>query len=251
MTTYKTIWITGASSGIGLELAKLYAAAGSKVAISARSGEKLAELEREHTGLHAFPCDVTDAEAMSATFTKITERLGPVDLAVLNAGTWTPTTVKNFSTDKMRKTIDVNYMGVVHALDSLIPEMMKRGDGHISIVASVAGYRGLPKSMSYGPTKAALINLAETLRIDLRKYGVRVSVINPGFVDTPMTAKNDFPMPFIMPPEKAARRMKAGLDGSGFEIAFPKRFVAVLKTARVMPYRMYFWFVRTFVDQKR
>ena len=250
MSNYSVIWITGASSGIGLELAKLYGAAGARVAISARSADTLAEMSDQHAGLHAFPVDVTDPEAMVATHNAITDQLGPIDLAVLNAGTWTPTTVKNFSIDKMRRTIDVNYMGVVHALDPLIPDMMKRGAGHISLVASVAGYRGLPKSMSYGPTKAALINLAETLKIDLGKHGVRVSVINPGFVDTPMTAKNDFPMPFIMTSEEAAQRMKRGLDGSGFEVVFPKRFAAILKSARIMPYRMYFWFVRAFIDRR-
>ena len=153
--------------------------------------------------------------------------------------------------DAIRSGVEVNYMGVVNALAALVPRMRERGQGHIAIVASVAGYRGLPRATAYGPTKAALINLAETLKSELEPFGITVSVVNPGFVDTPMTSDNPFPMPGIMPADKAAQALLAGLEKRRFEIIFPRGFVYAVKLLRILPYRLFFWYVsRTMIDKK-
>jgi NAD(P)-dependent dehydrogenase (short-subunit alcohol dehydrogenase family) len=241
---WKTVWITGASTGIGREIALQLAAAGLNVAASARSKEKLAGLG---ANVRAYPLDVTDAEGCAATIAAIERDLGPIDLAVLGAGTFEPMTLDTLSLDNFHRTMETNYMGVVNALAALVPLMRGRGQGHLAWIASVAGYRGLPKAAAYGPSKAALINLAESLKPELQVFGVKVSVINPGFVETPMTAQNKFPMPFLMKPEDAARQSIAGLVAGKFEIAFPFRFVAFLKIARILPYSWYFGLIRRFV----
>ena len=172
---------------------------------------------------------------------------GPIDLAVLNAGTWKMMGVDDFDLAAIRRGVEVNYMGVVNALDALLPRMLERGRGHIAIVASVAGYRGLPNSLAYGPTKAALINLAETLQTELAPRGITVSVVNPGFVDTPMTRDNPFPMPGIIPAPEAAQALLAGLRRKRFEIAFPRGFAAAMKILRLLPNALFFWVVRRFI----
>ena len=247
---WNSVWITGASSGIGLELARLLDEKAAHVAISARSAEKLGEAERKSSNLVAYPVDVTDEKAVAACIEDIEAAAGPIDLAVLNAGVWFPMEAEDFNLANVRTSMDVNYMGVMNAIAVLLPGMMERGRGHIAIVASVAGYRGLPKSLAYGPTKAALINVAETLKAELRPHGITVSVVNPGFVDTPMTEKNDFPMPGIVSVEEAARETLAGLEAGRYEIAFPKLFVLGMKALRRMPNALFFWVVRTFIMKK-
>lgn len=238
------MWITGASTGIGRELALKLAARGIQVAASARSASRLASLG---SGITPYPLDVTDADAVAETVALIERELGPIDLAVLGAGTYTPLTADQFSTAAMRSTLETNLMGVVHGMAELLPRMRQRGRGHVSFIASVAGYRGLPKAFAYGASKAALINMAESLQPELARAGIALSVINPGFVETPMTAQNDFPMPFLMKPDAAADRIIAGLVKGKFEIAFPRRFVAIMKLARILPYSVYFWLMRRFV----
>lgn len=234
---WKTVWVTGASTGIGREIALQLAAAGIKVAASARSAEKLATLGAD---ILAIPLDVTDANACRAAVAEIEDRLGPIDLAVLGAGTYAPVAMDDLDPGQFRWMMDTNYMGVVNCLAALAPRMMARRAGHLSWIASVAGYVGLPKAAAYGPTKAALINLAESLKPELGLKGVNVSVINPGFVATPLTAQNDFEMPFLMQPGDAARRTIAGLASGRFEIAYPRRFVAILKSLRALPYPLFF-----------
>ncbi len=246
-TAWKTVWITGASSGIGLELARLMAAKAAKVAVSARSADSLSALADEQPGIVAHPLDVTDAEAVGSCVKAIETQSGGIDLAVLNAGVWTLMDSAELDLKAVRAGIEVNYMGVIHAIDALLPGMLARGRGHIAIVASVAGYRGLPKAVAYGPTKAALINLAETLRVELEPRGITISVVNPGFVDTPMTEDNPFPMPAIISAEEAARRLLDGLERRRYEIVFPRRFVHALKFLRILPNAAFFWVVRTFV----
>ncbi|MFP3921509.1 MAG: SDR family NAD(P)-dependent oxidoreductase, partial [Dichotomicrobium sp.] len=189
---YRTIWITGASSGIGKALAELYARRGATVAISARSADALAGVAATSDAIHPYPLDITAPDAVQKTVAKIEADLGPLDLAVLNAGVWSQMGVDAFDAAKIRKGMEVNFGGTVNCIGALIAPMMQRRAGHIAIVASVAGYCGLPQSLAYGPTKAALINFAESLKPDLDRYNVAVSIINPGFVETPMTAKNDF-----------------------------------------------------------
>lgn len=246
---WRSVWITGASSGIGLELAKMIGAQSDHVAISARSEDRLKAASADYDTLHAYPLDVTDAPAVSACVAEIEEKTGGIDVAILNAGAWTLMTVDEFDLAAIRKGVEVNYMGVMHALDALLPRMLSRGKGHIVLVASVAGYRGLPLSLAYGPTKAALINLAETLACELGPRGIKVSLVNPGFVDTPMTRDNPFPMPGLMSVEKAAAECLAGLKRSSFEVRFPWAFTSAMKILRLLPNRLYFWVVRRFIHK--
>ncbi|MGJ8527190.1 SDR family NAD(P)-dependent oxidoreductase [Maritalea sp.] len=234
------VWITGASSGIGYALAERMAKSGDKVAISARSKDKLAELVNKASNIDAFPLDVTRQEDVGETIGAI-EQSGPIDLAVLNAGAWSLMDAVDMDVKKVRQGVEVNYMGVIYALRKLLPLMKARGQGHIAIVASVAGYRGLPRSVAYGPTKAALINLAETLKPELEQYGITVSVINPGFVDTDMTRDNPFPMPDLITPDKAAIEIEKGLNAGRFEIRFPWRFTTMMKLMRILPNGVFFW----------
>lgn len=238
--TRQIVWITGASSGIGRELALSFAHDGHRVAVSARNAEKLAELEALSSNIQAFPVDVTDTAAVAATVTQIETALGPIDLAVLNAGVWHPMTASRYNLEKAKASMDVNYTGVTNALDRVMKNMIARGRGHLALVASVAGYRGLPKGAAYAPTKAALISLAESLYADLKIKGVRMTIINPGFIATPMTAANTFPMPFIVSTEDAVKAMRRGLDSNRFEIVFPTRMAIMMKTLRVLPYWLFF-----------
>lgn len=237
---WKVAWVTGASSGIGRETALQLAGAGVRVAVSARSAEKL---DAMGNGITAYPLDVTDGPAVAAVAARIEAELGPIDLAVLGAGTYSPVEAGDLRSDLFAQTMDVNYMGVVHAAAALIPLMRQRRAGHVAWIASVAGYRGLPKAAAYGPSKAALINLAESLKPELARDGIIVSVINPGFVETPLTAQNDFPMPFLMKPEEAARATIRGLAAGRFEIAYPWPFVMLLRIARALPYPAFFYLI--------
>ena len=247
---WKTAWITGASSGIGLELARLLDGKVTHLAVSARSQDKLSKLAAQCKNVVSYPLDVTDAAAVVDSVRDIEAAAGPIDLAVLNAGVWQLMDVAELDLKAIRTGIEVNYMGVVHAIDALLPGMLARGAGQIAIVASVAGYRGLPRSAAYGPTKAALINLAETLRTELAPRGITVSVVNPGFVDTLMTRDNPFPMPNIISAKDAAQILLAGLERRKYEIIFPRAFVFAMKLLRLLPNAMYFWVVRTFLSKR-
>lgn len=241
------VWITGASSGIGSDMALKLAADGVTVAASARSEGKLKELAAQNANIKPVPVDVTDLDSVRAAATYIRSSIGTVDLAILNAGVWYPTSAREIETEKILQSMDVNYDGIVHALDAVLPEMLSRNAGHVAMVSSVAGYRGLPNSLAYAPTKAAVISLAECMRNDLARTGVKVSVINPGFVDTPMTEVNDFPMPFIITSNDAANRIIAGLKKGKYEIAFPWQTNLMMKMARVIPNWLFFWVLRTFM----
>lgn len=248
---HRKIWITGASSGIGKALAELYAGRGDTVAISARSADVLQEIARSSDRIHAYPLDITDPEAVQDTVERIEGELGPIDLAIQSAAMWSQMGVDEFDTAKIRKSMDVNYGGTINWVGALIGPMMHRRSGHIAIIASVAGYVGLPQSLAYGPTKAALISFAESLKPDLDRYNVAVSVVNPGFVDTPMTKANDFEMPFILQPDDAARRIARGLDRDRFEIAFPWQLVASLKALRKLPYGAFFGVTRRMIEKRQ
>ncbi len=237
---WKIVWITGASTGIGREIALQLAANGVKVAASARSETALRDMG---SGITAFPLDVTDAAAVLKTAAAIEAMLGPIDLVIFGAGIYKPVSAVEMEPGIFAATMTANYMGVVNGLAAILPRMLARGRGHVSWIASVAGFVGLPKAAAYGPSKAALINLAECLQPELARAGVDVSVINPGFVATPMTAQNNFPMPFLMRPQDAARATIRGLKRKRFEIAYPWAFVTILKLARLLPYRLFFWLI--------
>lgn len=235
---WKTAWVTGASTGIGRELALQLARKGVKVAASARSADKLDELARG-SGIVPVPLDVTKPEAVAAAHARISAELGPVDLAVLNAGVWHPMKASAFDAALVRQSMQVNFDGIANALQPLIAGMLANDKGHIALVASVAGYRGLPMAAAYAPTKAAVISLAEVLRLELARHGIAVSIVNPGFVETPMTVVNDFPMPYMVKADDAAARIIRGLERGKYEIAFPWQLVAQLKLLRILPNWLY------------
>lgn len=239
----KHVWITGASTGIGRALAKKLDADGALVSVSARSEEKLQELEAEGQNIRAFPLDVTDQSVMAAAIDMIAAR-APIDHVVLGAGAWSIMDSDQMEIAPIRTGMEVNYFGTINAVHKLIPMMIERGAGHISIIASVAGYRGLPRSIAYSPTKAALINLAEILKVELEPHNIGVSIINPGFVDTPLTQDNPFPMPGIITAEEAADAIYKGLDKGKFEISFPFGFTLLMKMLRVAPNWLYLFLMR-------
>jgi short-subunit dehydrogenase len=244
---WHTAWIIGASSGLGAALAELLDGRVSNVAISARSADKLDALQAASKTMAAFPLDVTDEAAVAECYRQIESKDGPVDLVVISSGTWDVVTPPDLDPHVFKKAMEVNFMGVINVLAKVVPDMMKRGKGQIAIISSVAGYRGLPKAAAYGSTKAALINLAESLHPELAESGVTLSIVNPGFVDTPMTAVNDFPMPFLMPVDEAAERLLKGLERKYYEITFPRRFTWIMKLLRLLPNVVYLWLVRRFV----
>lgn len=244
--SWKVVWITGASSGIGRELTLQLARSGIRVAASARSADALAKLASEHANIVPIPLDVTDAAAVRDAVHRIETEIGPIDLAILNAGVWTPVEVTELKAELIAAAFDVNVLGMTNALEPLMPAMLKRGQGHVALVSSIAGYRGIPRGAAYAPTKAAVISLAECLECELYDKGIEVSVVCPGYVETPMTEVNHFAMPFILKPDDAAARMIKGLAKKKYEIAFPWPMVLLTKLGRRVPHGLYFWIVRFF-----
>ncbi|WP_209888761.1 SDR family NAD(P)-dependent oxidoreductase [Rhizobium leguminosarum] len=238
------VWITGASSGIGRALALKLAAEGYKVAVTARRHEKLVELQAEARGLSGsivvLDGDVTDAEDMEHIMASIEYEHGTLAMAILNAGVYLPVHAEDMNRADFEKSFAVNLSGVVNCLLPAIDHMKTKGQGQIAIVSAVTGYGGLPTGAAYGATKAALINMAESLKFDLDKIGIRIQLVSPGFVDTPATRKNAFATPALVSVEEAAREIAAGLKTQAFEITFPKRFATMLKLVRLLPYGAYF-----------
>jgi NAD(P)-dependent dehydrogenase (short-subunit alcohol dehydrogenase family) len=246
---WRVVWITGASSGIGQEVALQLARAGCVVAISARSVDKLAAVAALSPNVRPYPLDVTDRAAVAATVQRIEAELGAIDLAILNAGVWQPMGADDFDAEKCAQSMQVNYVGLANGVEAVLKPMISRRRGHLALVSSVAGYRGLPKGAAYSPSKAAVIALAESLQPDLVRHNVTVSIINPGFVDTPMTRVNKFPMPGLLTVEDASQRIVKGLLAKRYEIAFPFALKASLKLARMMPNGWFLWYSRTFLSR--
>ncbi len=240
----RVVWLVGASSGIGAALATALHGRGARLGLSARNAEALAEFERRHPGSLALPADVLDASALRHALDALLQRFGRVDLIVYCAGSYSAMRAEQFELAAATRQMQTNYQGALNLLDAVLPQLLAQGSGHLSLVSSVAGYRGLPKALAYGPGKAALIHLAETLYLDLRPRGVAISVVNPGFVATPMTAGNDFRMPALQTPTQAAEAMLRGYAAGAFEIHFPRRFTLWLKLLKCLPYRLYFGLVR-------
>ena len=239
------VWLIGASSGIGEATASALHARGAQVLLSARNASALNAFVAAHPTAQAWPLDVTDATAVMRTTYQILAQ-GPLDLVLYCAGHYREMRATDMDLEDLRRHVDINYLGALHVLDAAVPAMAARGRGHISLISSVAGFRGLPKSLAYGPTKAALTNLAETLYLDLRPLGLGVSVVHPGFVSTPLTARNGFTMPALITPAEAAQAMVAGWGQGAFDIHYPKRFTRWMKLLRLLPYRVYFPTVRRF-----
>ncbi len=237
-------WVTGASSGIGRQVALDLAKRGYTVAATARGEDKLAELALGAKPLAgsivSFPCDVTDEDAMLRTVEEIEAKAGPIVLAIFNAGTYFPVSGEAMETASFVKTCTINVFGVVNGLVPVVERMDGRGQGHIAIVGSVSGYGGLPTAAAYGASKAALNNMAEALKFDFDKMNIRIQIINPGFVDTPLTEKNVFPMPGLVQVDDAAHRIVKGIESGGFEVTFPRRFTWLLKFVNLFPHAVYF-----------
>ena len=236
----KRVWLVGASSGIGAAVAEELARRGARVALSARRIEKLQELAIQDAML--LPCDATDTASIASARAALIAAWGGVDLVIYLAGDYIPMRADTFDLAVAEKVMAVNFNGAMRLASEVLPDL-KPGGG-IAFVASVAGYRGLPKALAYGPGKAALIHFAEVLHLDLAPKGIGVWVINPGFVATQLTAKNDFSMPALMTPYDAALALVDGFRSSAFEIHFPKRFTRVMKLLAHLPYRWYFPLVR-------
>jgi NAD(P)-dependent dehydrogenase (short-subunit alcohol dehydrogenase family) len=234
-------WITGASTGIGAGVALRLLQDGWTVAVTARAADRLQAMADAHPGqILAAPGDVTDAAAMAALHADIEARAGrPIALALFNAGAWQEMGAADFDLAAFRTMVDVNLLGTANGLAAVMPGMIARGRGQIAIVASVAGYRGLPRAVAYGATKAALISMAESLEFDLKPRGVTVNIVNPGFVRTPMTAVNTFPMPFLLEVDDAANRIVQGLKRGRFEICFPWQLALPLQVLALLPHRLF------------
>ncbi len=234
------VWITGASSGIGLALAEAHLARGWTVAVTARREPELQALAARFPGrVIVAPADVTDAAAIGAAVTRI-EAEHLIARAILNAGTYERDTAETFTAARLRRQVELNLIGTAICLEAIMPRLIARAAGQIGLVASLAGLAGLPGSASYSATKAGMIAMAESLKFDLDKHGVAMSAICPGFVKSPLTAKNTFPMPFLMEADAAARVILNGLDANRFLIAFPEGLARPLRLLRSLPYGIFF-----------
>lgn len=240
----RRVWVIGASSGIGAATARLLLGKGARVALSARSRQPLEQLAAAAPeAALALPLDANQAQEVQGALREIVARWGGLDLAVFCAGTYTPLRAFRLDAAPAQEMLRLNLESVVCGLAALLPQLLSQSGG-VALVSSVAGYRGLPNALVYGATKAALINLAESLYLDLAPRGVAVYLVNPGFVKTPLTDRNTFPMPALVSADEAAREILRGIERGRFEIHFPRRFTGLLKLARLLPYPVYFRLAR-------
>ena len=241
MKDKKVIWITGASSGIGRALAIKFANEGWIVAASARRENLLQELTKINENIYAFPLDVTNIQQSKTVFKNIVEKFKDVEISIFGTGIHDPKSEKEFNLEKIRKIMEVNYFGTMNSINSVYSFYNKKKNGQISIISSVAGYRGLPAAGAYCASKSALTSFAESLYFEMKRKNVRVTLVSPGFIKTPMTDQNDFPMPMIKSPEFAAEKIYKGLVYKKyFEIHFPKAFTYIMKFLRILPNGIYF-----------
>ena len=240
----KKIWITGASSGIGRSLAIKFAKEGWQVAASARRENLLQDLNKSNPNIHSFPLDVKNESQTQIVFKNILEKFKNLDICVFCTGIHDPSSEKKLNTETIRNLMETNFFGTLNCIVTVSNYFKENKMGQISIVSSVAGYRGLPAANGYSASKAALISLAESLFFDFKRYNVRVSVVNPGFIRTPMTDKNKFKMPMIKSAEFAAEKMFVGLTKRNtFEIHFPFMFTMGMKFLKIIPNWLYFFIV--------
>jgi short-subunit dehydrogenase len=241
MEDKKVIWITGASSGIGRALAIKFANEGWLVAASARRENLLQDLNKENSNIHSFPLDVTNIDQCKSVFKNIIEKFNNIEISIFGTGIHDPKSEKEFNLDKIRRIMEVNYFGTINSINSVYEYYNSKKSGQISIISSVAGYRGLPAAGAYCASKSALLSFTESLYFEMKRKNVRVSLVSPGFIKTPMTDQNDFPMPMIKPPEFAAEQIYIGLiEKNSFEIHFPKTFTYLMKIIKILPNWLYF-----------
>ena len=237
----KTIWITGGSTGIGKALAIKFANEGWNVAISARREQLLEEISNEYENISSFPLDVTNKSNCNEVFIQIINKFQNIDICFFSTGTWDPKKEKDIDVEQIENVFKVNFFGTLNSIKAVEEYFKNKKSGTITIVSSIAGYRGLPNSTGYGPSKSALNNLAESLYFDFGRSNVRVCLVSPGFIKTPMTDKNDFKMPFLKTPEYAAEKIYDGLvNKNSFEIHFPKSLTMILKILSFLPNKIYF-----------
>lgn len=241
---WERVWIIGASHGIGRAFAELCSARGARVIISARSTDTLDAMVEADPSMVPLPLDTTSAEQVEARVGELAARDLLPDLTLYGAGTYQPVESLDVDAEVFAHHMEVNYLGAVRVLEHLLPHLAERGSGHIGLVASLTGYFGLPKAAAYGPTKAAVISMCESLKPAAERRGLTVSVVNPGFVETRMTSNNQFKMPYLMSPEDAAQAMYDGLADKRFEVAFPAPFVRRMKLLHFLPYGLIFRFMR-------
>ena len=240
--TNKVIWITGGSSGIGKSLAYKFANEGWQVAISARRENLLKEISESNEKIKSFPLDVTDKVKCKEVFDQIKNYYGDLDICFFSTGTWSPKEEKDIDVEQIENVFKVNFFGTINSIKAVEEHFKNKKNGIITIVSSIAGYRGLPNTTGYGPSKSALISLAESLYFDFERYNVRVCLVCPGFIKTPMTDKNDFKMPFLKTSEFAADKIYDGLiNKNQFEIHFPKELTLTLKFFKLLPSKIYFY----------
>ncbi|MEQ1914071.1 MAG: SDR family NAD(P)-dependent oxidoreductase [Sideroxydans sp.] len=239
----RRVWLIGASSGIGAALARELRERGAKLALSARNAEALQLLAADDVSSLVLPFDITQAAGALLARDEILAKWGGIDLVLVVAGTYQKMRAEDFDLTAAKQLVETNLNGTLNCLAAVLPTLLAQGKGGIGIVASVAGLSGLPQALIYGPTKAALINLCESLYLDLHARGIAVYLINPGFVATPLTAKNDFTMPALISAETAAHEIVRGIERGEFHIHFPRRFTNWLRVLRLLPYRLYFWLI--------
>ena len=243
--TNKVIWITGGSSGIGKSLAYKFANEGWQVAISARRENLLKEISESNEKIKSFPLDVTDKVKCKEVFEQIKNYYGDLDICFFSTGTWSPKEEKEIDVEQIENVFKVNFFGTINSIKAVEEHFKNKKNGIITIVSSIAGYRGLPNTTGYGPSKSALISLAESLYLDFERYNVRFCLVCPGFIKTPMTDKNDFKMPFLKTSEFAADKIYDGLiNKNQFEIHFPKELTLTLTFFKLLPSKIYFYLVK-------
>ena len=245
----KKVWITGASSGIGKAVAEKFAKENWKVAISARREELLNEMAKDKN-IFAYPTDVTDQDKIQETFNKILKDFGNIDLCIFSSGTYERKSEKGLNVGNIKKVMEVNFLGVVSCVKTVQEYFQNKKSGHISIVSSPVGYRGLPKSSGYTASKASLNNFTQGMYFDFKKFNVRVTLISPGFIKTALTDKNEFKMPFLKNTSYAAEKIYDGLiNKKAFEIIFPPPIALIYKIFQILPNMVYNFLINKFVNR--
>ena len=244
----KVVWVTGASKGIGQSLAIELAAQGWLVAATSRSVSDLKSLKiisKKLLGqIIPYPGDITESDEIEQVVQQIEIDNGPINLAIFNAGNYIRFGVAKFSLNDFKRQVDINLLGTINCLAPVLLRMKSRRSGHLVVVSSLSSYRGLPYASAYGASKAALTNMCEALKVDLEDFNIKITLVNPGFVDTPLTEKNKFPMPFLVSSEYAAHQIIKGIKSRKFEVTFPWRLTWILKVMRILPYSIYFRILR-------
>lgn len=244
----KTVMITGASSGIGRALAVELSRRGARVGLIARRADALAQLVREIENANgkaiALPADVMDADSLSAAATQLRNALGPIDVLIANAGVGATVDGAELKGSTVAGVINVNVLGAANSVEAVVPEMVRRGTGHLVVISSLAAYRGLPKSAAYCASKAAVSAFFESLRLDLKPRGIDVTIIHPGFIKTPLTAGRHAQMPFLMELEDAVMKIIGAIEKRKKSYAFPWQLASIVRAGMIMPNFMYDWISR-------